>query len=75
MSNKECRYCKKSNLHWESKGGNWRLFDKYGEVHECIDYYLAGNIYNNELQNWFIVICWYLHELRKKNREVWGIGW
>lgn len=30
-----CRYCRKSEFHWEQLGGKWRLFTENGHLHSC----------------------------------------
>jgi hypothetical protein len=31
----ECKFCGKSNLHWENYDGCWMLVNNYGKVHKC----------------------------------------
>lgn len=69
---KECRYCKKQNLHWQEHEGNWRLFDRRNELHECTEYLLEHCPKEITIYNLFILMYWRLQEL---NSEVLGIGW
>jgi hypothetical protein len=35
MSNKNCKFCNKGDLHWETIGGKWALYDNKNEKHFC----------------------------------------
>jgi len=39
-SSKQCRYCRRSGLHWTETNSGWRLASADGTVHSCSEHKL-----------------------------------
>ncbi len=37
LATRTCKYCGKSQLHWEEFKNTWRLFDCHGKLHSCLN--------------------------------------